>query len=118
MAWLLDAINGKLPQEKPIELTATVKTVPAKRTEYPAKFAVTQAIKLDDTPVGVGASPDGKTIFTLCYDGRVLAHDRDGKQLWHTQALLEGGALAVSPSVVKTIVKEHSQDALCGTECR
>jgi hypothetical protein len=76
---------------------ATVKTVPAKRTNYSTKLTVTQSIRMDDTPVGVGASPDGKTVFTLCHDGRVLAHDREGKQLWHTQALLEGCALAVSP---------------------
>jgi hypothetical protein len=97
VAWLLDAIAGKPPREKAIRLPAVIKTVPATKTEYPAKFAVAQTIKLDDTPVGVGAGPDGKTIYTLCYDGRVLAHDRDGKQLWHAQALLEGGALAVSP---------------------
>jgi hypothetical protein len=97
VTWLLDAINGKLKDEKPTELTAVVKTVPAKKTEYPAKFAVAQTIKLDDTPVGIGAGLDDKTIFTLCYDGRVLAHDTDGKQLWHSQALLEGCALAVSP---------------------
>jgi hypothetical protein len=96
VTWLLDAINGKLKDEKPIELTATVKTVPAKKTEYAEKFTVAQTIKLDDTPVGIGTSPDGKIIYTLCYDGRVLAHDRDGKQLWHSQALLEGCALAVS----------------------
>jgi outer membrane protein assembly factor BamB len=97
VAWLLDAINGKVREEKPGELTYAVKSVPAKTTEYPAKFTVPQAIKLDDTPVGVGAPPDGKVIYTLCYDGRVLAHDRDGKQLWHSQALLEGCALVVSP---------------------
>jgi hypothetical protein len=97
VAWLLDAINGKLEEEKPIELTATVKTVVAKKTEYPAKFTVEQTIKTDDTPVGVGTSADGQTLYTLRYDGLVMAHDRQGKQLWHTQALLEGCALAVSP---------------------
>ncbi len=97
VAWLLDAINGKTPEEKPIEITYAIRSAPAKKTEYLAKFTVAQAIQLDDTPVGVGASPEGKRIFTLCYDGRVLAHDRDGKQLWHSQALLEGCALAVSP---------------------
>jgi hypothetical protein len=97
IAWLLDAIAGKQLRQKAIIVPATIKTVPAKKTEHPQKFTVAQTIKLDDTPVGVGASPDGKTIFILCYDGRVLAHDRDGKQLWHSQALLEGCALAVSP---------------------
>jgi hypothetical protein len=97
VAWLLDVINGKVKEEKPIELTATVKTVPAKKTEYPAKFTVEQTIKTEDTPVGVGISPDSQTIYTLRYDGLVLAHNREGKQLWHTQALLEGCALAVSP---------------------
>jgi outer membrane protein assembly factor BamB len=95
--WLLDAIDGKVPEDKPVELKAAVKTAPAKKSEYPEKLTVAQTIKLDDTPVGVGASPDGKTLYTLCYDGRVMAHDRTGKQLWHTQALLEGGNLAVSP---------------------
>src|SRR5262249_22585534 len=96
VAWLLDAINGKVKESKPVELTATVKTVPARKVEYPAKLTVAQTIKVDDTPVGVGASPDGKTVYTLCYDGRVMAH-ADGKQLWHSRALLEGCALAVSP---------------------
>src|SRR5262249_29876098 len=66
------------------------------KVEYPAKLTVAQTIKLDDTPVGVGTSPDGKTVYMLCYDGRVMAH-ADGKQLWHSQALMEGCALAVSP---------------------
>jgi hypothetical protein len=96
VTWLLDAIQGKLAHSNPVALEAIVKTVPAQKIEYPAKFKLAQTIKTDDTPVGVGASPDGKTIFTLLYDGRVLAH-RDGKQLWHSQALMEGCALAVSP---------------------
>ncbi len=97
VTWLLDAINGKLKEEKPVELTPKVKTVPAPKTEYPTKLAIAQTIKTDDTPVGIGASPDGNTLYTLCYDGLVFAHDRAGKQLWHSQALLEGCALAVSP---------------------
>jgi hypothetical protein len=97
VAWLLDAIHGKLDNQEPTEMGYAVDIVPAKKTEYPAKLAVAQTLKLDDTPVGIASSPDGKTLFTLCYDGRVLAHDRAGKQLWHTQALLEGCALAVSP---------------------
>jgi len=97
VAWLLDTIGGKVQESKPIALKTTPKAVRATKIEYPGKLTVAQTIKLDDTPVGLGASSDGKTIFTLCYDGRVLAHDRDGKQLWHSQALLEGCALSVSP---------------------
>jgi hypothetical protein len=97
VAWLLDAVSGKVKEGKLVELTAQVKPVTGKKIEYPAKFTVAQTIRIDDTPVGVGASPDGKTIFTLAYDGRVLAHDQEGKQLWQSQALLEGCALAVSP---------------------
>jgi hypothetical protein len=97
VAWLLDAVNGKARAEKAVPLTAAIKTVPATRAAHPMKLTVAQTIKLDDTPVGVGAGPDGKTIYSLLYDGRVLAHDREGKQLWHSQALLEGCALAVSP---------------------
>ncbi len=96
VAWLLDAIADKeKPADKTVELKVAMKTVPAAKTAYPAKLAVAQAIHLEDTPVGIGT--DGKTLFSLCYDGRVTAHDRDGKQLWHAQALLEGCALAVSP---------------------
>jgi hypothetical protein len=97
VAWLVDAVNGKHKVDKPVLLTPTVKTVSAQKTVYPARFAVAQMIRMDDTPVGVGASRDGKTIFTLGYDGRVFAHDHAGKQLWHSEALLEGCALAVSP---------------------
>jgi hypothetical protein len=97
LAWLLDAIHGNAKQDPPHELPMTLQVVQAKKTAYPAKFAITQSIKMDDTPVGIGASPDGRVVYSLLHDGRVLAHDRAGKQLWHSQALLEGCALAVSP---------------------
>jgi len=95
-AWLLDAINGKI-DTKTTELEATIKAVETKKAELPAKFAVGQEIKLYDTPVGVGSSPDGKTTYVLLYDGSVTAYDGGGKEQWHTQALLEGCNLAVSP---------------------
>ncbi len=94
--WLLDAINGKV-DAKTIELEAKIKAVEAKKMELPAKLAVGQEIKLYDTPVGVGASPDGKTTYVLLYGGEVSAYGADGKEQWHTQALLEGCNLAVSP---------------------
>ena len=95
-SWLLDAINGKVDSNT-TELEATIKTVEAKKTDLPAKFAVGQEIKLYDTPVGVGSSPDGKTTYVLLYDGSVTAYGADDKEQWHTQALLEGCNLAVSP---------------------
>ncbi len=97
VAWLLDAINGKA-DVKTTELEAAIKTVEAKKTDLPAKLAVGQEIKLYDTPVGVGSSPDGKTTYVLLYDGSVTAYAADGKEQWHTQALLEGCNLAVSPN--------------------
>ena len=96
IAWLLDAINGKA-DTKTTELEAKIKVAEAKKTELPSKFAVGQEIKLYDTPVGVGSSPDGKTTYVLLYDGSVTAYGTDGKEQWHTQALLEGCNLAVSP---------------------
>lgn len=96
VAWLLDAINGKV-EVKTTELEAKIHAVEAKKTELPAKFSVGQEIKLNDTPVGVGSSPDGKTTYVLLYGGEVSAYGSDGKEQWHTQALLEGCNLAVSP---------------------
>ncbi len=95
-AWLLDAINGKV-DTKTTELEATIKAAEARKTELPSKFHVGSEIKLYDTPAGVGSSPDGKTTYVLLYDGSVTAYDGDGKEQWHTQALLEGCNLAVSP---------------------
>ncbi len=96
VAWLLDAINGKV-DSKTVELEAKINAVEAKKTELPAKLAVSQEIKLNDTPVGVGSSPDGKTTYILLYGGEISAYGADGKQIWRTQALLEGCNLAVSP---------------------
>ncbi len=94
--WLLNAIDGKV-DTKTVELEAKIHAVEAKKSELPAKLAVGQEIKLYDTPVGVGSSPDGKTTYVLLYGGDVSAYGADGKELWHTQALLEGCNLAVSP---------------------
>ena len=96
VAWLLDAINGKV-ESKMVELKAKINAVAAKKTELPAKLVVNQEIKLNDTPVGVGSSPDGKMTYVLLYGGKVSAYGADGKEIWHTQALLEGCNLSVSP---------------------
>jgi hypothetical protein len=97
VAWLLGTINGKV-DTKTTELTATIKTVPAEKPPaLPAKFTVGQEIKTNDTPVGVGSGPDGKTTYVLLYGGDVSAYGADGKELWHVQPLLEGCNLAVSP---------------------
>jgi hypothetical protein len=96
VAWLLDAINGKV-DSKTVELEAKINPVEAKKTELPAKLVVGQEIKLNDTPVGVGSSPDGKTTYVLLYGGEASAYGADGKEIWRTQALLEGCNLAVSP---------------------
>jgi hypothetical protein len=96
VAWLLDAIKGKV-DAKTVALTANIKTVKAEKADLPAKFVVGREVKTYDTPVGVGASPDGQTTYVLLYDGSVTAYDADGKEKWHRPALLEGGNLAVSP---------------------
>ena len=117
VTWLLDAIDGKvetdmkpkifhnryegksalkIETETPISYAVT-KTAKIKKVALPTTFAVGQEIKLYDTPVGVGSSPDGKTSYVLLYDGSVTAYGADGKEQWHTQALLEGCNLAVGP---------------------
>ncbi|HVS39187.1 MAG TPA: hypothetical protein VMS17_26755, partial [Gemmataceae bacterium] len=96
VAWLLDSINAKV-EPKPTLLEAKIHAVEPKMTELSAKLAVGSEIKLIDTPVGVGASPDGKTTYVLLYGGDVAAYGADGNPQWHTQALLEGCNLAVSP---------------------
>ncbi len=96
VAWILDVINAKL-MENPVQLTATIEPGKGQKTELPAKLTVGQEIKLNDTPVGVGSSPDGKTTYVLLYGGEASAYGADGKAIWHTQALLEGCNLAVSP---------------------
>jgi hypothetical protein len=97
VAWLFDAINGKMPEAKNVELTPEIRRTTSKKTELPGKFTVKQEIKTYDTPVGVGSSPDGKVTYVALYDGSVAAHDATGKELWHINALLEGCALAVNP---------------------
>ena len=42
-------------------------------------------------------APDGLTTYVLRSGGTVVAIDAQGKQRWSTPALLQGGALAVSP---------------------
>jgi hypothetical protein len=58
---------------------------------------VKQETRVADWPVGLGASPDGKTLYVLTQGGTVAAYDTAGKELWKTPALLEGTQLAVSP---------------------
>ena len=97
VTWLLGAIAGKAPAAKPIELRATVKVVPAVKPAFARALTIARQIKAYDTPVGIGTSPDGKITYVALYDGSVIAHDADGKELWTRQALLEGCDLAVSP---------------------
>ena len=95
--WLLDAINGKAKAAKPVELKATVKPAAAKKMDIRRSSPSSRPSGPTTLPSASAPASDGKTIFTLCCDGRAFAHDQQGKQLWHTQALLEGCALAVSP---------------------
>jgi hypothetical protein len=98
VTWLLGMIDGKKEEGPSVEkVNATVRTVPAAAEKLPRSLKVVSEKHLPDTPVGIGTSPDGATLYVLLYDGTALAFDRDGKQLWKTQEPLEGGALAVSP---------------------
>ncbi len=95
--WLLAAIEGKEPPASSKAVSANVRAAPARAAKLPARFTVTQEIKLSDTPVGIGSSPDGGVTYVLVAGGSVSAHDSSGRVKWKTQALLQGGCLAVSP---------------------
>ncbi|MBI4023547.1 MAG: hypothetical protein HY360_01110 [Verrucomicrobia bacterium] len=97
VAWLLAAIQGTTPPSPFSELAARITPKDATAPAYAKKFSVAKTIPTYDTPVGIGASPDGRTTYVALYDGSVLAYDRGGKELWNTPALLEASALAVSP---------------------
>jgi hypothetical protein len=96
--WLLGAINGKAPADTTAALRATVAPSPAAKPKLPRKIEVASELHTYDTPVGIGASPDGRISYVALNDGSVAAYDKSGKQLWNTQALLEGCAMAVSPN--------------------
>jgi hypothetical protein len=89
-------LGGKIYSPAPPTLKAVLESPAARSTALPS-FAVAQTITQNDTPLGVGASPDGRVTYILRYDGTTAAYDRRGKLLWETPALLEGSALAVSP---------------------
>lgn len=96
--WLLSAIAGNPAANSSLQRpVVTARPVTAPPTAYPGRFTVTQQIRSNDTPAGIGASPDGKTTYVLLAGGSVAAYDPGGKQLWQTPALQQGVALAVSP---------------------
>jgi hypothetical protein len=98
--WLVNCIEGKPAVSSYKGIAANVSLGDASasaRPTLPAQFSIRQEIKLRDTPVGIGASVDGKVTYVLEHGGAAAAYDGDGKAVWRTQALLEGGSLAVSP---------------------
>ncbi|MGO8997756.1 MAG: WD40 repeat domain-containing protein [Polyangiaceae bacterium] len=95
--WLLSAIEGRPPGGDAKMVVASTHAAPATPERLPQRFAVAQEIKLSDTPVGIGSSPDGKVIYVLLAGGSVTAYDTSGRALWKTLVLLQGGCLAVSP---------------------
>ena len=95
--WLLAAIAGKEIAGERRAVPVTVRPAPATQARFPQRFSVAQEIKLWDTPVGIGSSPDRKVIYVLLAGGSVAAYGASGRPLWETKALLQGGCLAVSP---------------------
>jgi hypothetical protein len=95
--WLLAAIEGKNAAEKTFAITARAAPRSATRPRFRERFVVGQEIKVGDTPVGIGTSPDGSILFVLLAGGTVAAYDGDGRRLWNTAALQDGECLSVSP---------------------
>ena len=95
--WILAAINGKAPMadtRSPLNGTSTI--VPPQPSNLPKTLDVHQEVKIQDTPVGIGASPDGKVTYVTLLGGETVAYDSSGKTLWQSKPEMEGGALAVN----------------------
>jgi outer membrane protein assembly factor BamB len=95
--WLLAAIDGKEPTPQAKTVPANARSASPTPAKGPPRFAVRQEIRVWDTPVGIGSSPDGRVTYVLLAGGSVAAYDASGRPLWNTDALLQGGCLAVSP---------------------
>jgi hypothetical protein len=97
--WILAAIAGNrtAPVENDLAIAVQSASATADRQALPKTLAVSSEVKLIDTPVGIGISPDRKTTYVELLGGETFAYDAAGKVLWTAHPEIEGGALAVSP---------------------